>query len=150
MRNLFDAGDVEAITVRIERLRPENERQWGTLTAAQALAHCSRSLQMATGELRPARKLVGRMLGSLIKAKVVGDDAPMRRNAPTIKELVVPEELELAAEQQRLIGLLEGFLAAGPEGCTAHPHPFFGSMTPGEWAILMYKHVDHHLRQFGA
>jgi len=35
-------------------------------------------------------------------------------------------------------------------GCVAHPHSFFGRMTPDEWAVLMYKHVDHHLRQFGA
>ena len=42
------------------------------------------------------------------------------------------------------------FAEAGPAGCTTHPHSFFGRMTPNEWAVLMYKHVDHHLRQFGA
>jgi len=38
---------------------------------------------------------------------------------------------------------------AGPAGCTKHPHSFFGKLTPEEWAILSYKHLDHHLRQFG-
>jgi hypothetical protein len=46
--------------------------------------------------------------------------------------------------------LIDRFAAAGPQGCTTHPHAFFGSLTPDEWAILMYKHLDHHLRQFGA
>ena len=45
--------------------------------------------------------------------------------------------------------LIDRFAAAGPKGCTTHPHSFFGPLTPDEWAILMYKHLDHHLRQFG-
>jgi hypothetical protein len=62
----------------------------------------------------------------------------------------VPNEPDFAAEQARLIGLLNNFAAAGPQCCTSHPHAFFGRLAPHEWAILMYKHVDHHLRQFGA
>ncbi len=45
--------------------------------------------------------------------------------------------------------LIDRFATAGREGCTSHPHSFFGRLTPDEWAILMYKHLDHHLRQFG-
>jgi LPS sulfotransferase NodH len=45
--------------------------------------------------------------------------------------------------------LIERFAAAGLAGCTMHPHSFFGRLTPQEWAVLMYKHLDHHLRQFG-
>ncbi len=53
-------------------------------------------------------------------------------------------------EQHRLSALIDRFAAAGPAGCTTHPHTFFGPLTPQEWAALMYKHLDHHLRQFGA
>jgi hypothetical protein len=56
----------------------------------------------------------------------------------------------MEAERSRLRGLIDRFAAAGPSGCTTHPHTFFGPLTPDEWAELMYKHVDHHLRQFGA
>jgi Protein of unknown function (DUF1569) len=42
------------------------------------------------------------------------------------------------------------FAKGGAEGCTKHPHNFFGKLTPLEWATGMYKHLDHHLRQFGA
>ncbi len=45
--------------------------------------------------------------------------------------------------------LIDKFAAGGAAGCTKNPHSFFGKMTPEEWAILMYKHLDHHLRQFG-
>jgi LPS sulfotransferase NodH len=73
----------------------------------------------------------------------------MGRNAPTAKSLVVADERDLGKECQRLSTLVERFAAGGPQGCTKHPHTFFGRMTPEEWAKLMYKHVDHHLRQFG-
>jgi transposase InsO family protein len=74
----------------------------------------------------------------------------MRRNSPTQKSLVVADDRDLKMEQQRLSGLIDRFAAAGPHGCTKHPHSFFGHLTPQEWALLQYKHLDHHLRQFGA
>ena len=150
MKNLFEPNDLETLRARIVQLRPDSDRQWGTMTVAQALAHCSLGVQTATGELRPPRKLIGRILGPLIKPKVVGDDEPMRRNSPTVKGLVVLHEPDFSTEQLRLIASLEQFSASGPKGCTSHPHAFFGRLAPDEWAILMYKHIDHHLRQFGA
>jgi hypothetical protein len=149
MKNLFNPEDIAALNARISQLRPNSERQWGKMSVAQALAHCSIGMQIATGELRPPRKLIGRILGPLIKPKVVQDDEPMRRNSPTIPALIVPNQPDFAAEQARLTHLLDQFFAAGPRGCTSHPHAFFGIMTPKEWAILTYKHIDHHLRQFG-
>jgi len=149
MKNLFDADDLKALKTRITLLRRDSPSHWGTLTVAQALAHCALGMQMATGELRPPRKLIGRIFGPLIKPKVVRDDEPMRRNSPTIPETMAKHDPDFAAEQARLITLLDQFFAAGPQACTSHPHAFFGVMTPDEWAILTYKHVDHHLRQFG-
>jgi hypothetical protein len=149
MKNLFDPNDLESLKARIAQLQPGSVRQWGTMTAAQALAHCSLGMQMATDEFRPRRMLIGRILGPLVKPKVLRDDAPMRRNAPTMIEIIVRTEPDFAAEQVRLVGLLDQFSTAGPNGCTSHPHVFFGPLTPDEWAILTYKHVDHHLRQFG-
>ena len=150
MKNLFEPDDLQSLKARIAQLRPNSARQWGSMTVAQALAHCSLGVQTATGELRPPRKLIGRLLGPLIKPKVVGDDHPMRRNSPTVPETIVLNEPDFATEQARLIESLNQFSAAGPKGCTSHPHAFFGRLTPDEWAILMHKHIDHHLRQFGA
>jgi hypothetical protein len=73
----------------------------------------------------------------------------MRRNSPTIEGLIVKDKRNLEIERKRLFELVSRFVAAGSNGCTAHPHSFFGRLTPDEWAILMYKHLDHHLRQFG-
>jgi hypothetical protein len=150
MKNLFEAVAVEEVKQRLAQLRPESERLWGTMNAAQAVAHCSAGLELAAGDRKPPRALMGRIMGRIIKPMALGNDEPMRRNSPTVKDLVVQDERELGTERERLSGLIDRFAAAGPKGCTTHPHSFFGRLTPEEWATLMYKHLDHHLRQFGA
>jgi hypothetical protein len=105
---------------------------------------------MATGDLKPPRVFIGRLLGRVVKPLALGNDAPMKRNAPTAPELVVAGQPDLDAERAKLAAIVNRFAAAGPAGCTTFPHAFFGPLTPGEWAVLTYKHLDHHLRQFGA
>jgi hypothetical protein len=149
MKNLFDVALAHQIKQRIDRLRIDSERQWGTMTVAQTMSHCGSGLEMALGEIRPPRALIGRLIGSAIKPKVVGNDEEFRRNSGTVHELIVSGERNLDAERVRLCSLIDRFVSGGPSVCTTHPHPFFGPLTPGEWAVLMYKHLDHHLRQFG-
>lgn len=150
MINLYDAVTAELVKERIGRLGPQSERQWGSMTAPQMLEHCSRSMEWALNERIPDRAYLIRIVGMLVKPMVFKDDAPFRKNSPTAKSLIVSEERDLTTEQARLTGLIDRFVANGPARCTRNPHSFFGRLTPDEWAVLMYKHVDHHLRQFGA
>ncbi len=150
MESLFESGCVDEVQRRLSLLRPDQPRQWGTMSPAQMLAHCSLGLEMAAGEIRPPRALIGRILGPVIKPMALREGEPMRRNSPTSKELVINDVRNFETERERLSALISRFAAAGQVGCTSHPHAFFGSLTPDEWAILMYKHLDHHLRQFGA
>jgi hypothetical protein len=149
MKNLFEAATAQEVKARIRQLRPDSERQWGTMSVAQAVTHCAVGLEIVTGERVPSKiALPFRILGKIIKPMALGNDVPMRRNAPTAKEFLVEDHQDLESEQKRLCTLIDRFATRGPEGCTRHPHSFFGKLTPGEWAELMYKHLDHHLRQF--
>lgn len=151
MKTLFEPACAQEVKQRLSALSSGHQRQWGKMNAAQMLAYCSLGLEMASGEIRPPRALVGRILGPVIKPMALRDEEPMRRNSPTAKELVViGDEWDFETEQKRLSELIDRFAAAGAAGCTAHPHAFFCSLTSDEWAVLMYKHLDHHLRQFGA
>ena len=94
--------------------------------------------------------MIGRLIGGVIKPKALGDDAPLRRNVPTIKELVMLDERNLNKERGQLLIIIDRFAAGGRAGCTSHPHSFFGRLAQEEWALLMCKHLDHYLRQFGA
>ena len=150
MKHLFDAARVEEVQARMAQLRSESAALWGTMNPAQALAHCALGLEWAVGDRIPPRMWLGRIMGRMVKPMVLGNDTPMRRNSPTAKDLVVQDARDLSTERERLRSLIDRFAAAGPAGCTTHPHSFFGRLTPEEWAILSYKHLDHHLRQFGA
>jgi hypothetical protein len=150
MKNLFDATVANQVQTRLGQLEPQSERCWGKMSAAQMLAHCSVSMQWAVGELAPEKgALAARLMGRLVKPMVFRNDDPLRKNSPTAKSLIVAGERDFGKERDRLAGLIDKFAAGGEAGCTRNPHIFFGKMTPEEWAILMYKHLDHHLRQFG-
>ena len=149
MKNLFDATVVNEVKARLGKLEPPSERQWGRMTLPQMLAHCSASMRWAVGDVVPEKApLPLRMVGRLVKPMVFRNEDPLRRNSPTAKSLIVTDERDLGKERERLSGLIDRFVAGGPAGCTKNPHSFFGKMTPEQWAILMYKHLDHHLRQF--
>lgn len=149
MNSLFQVGAAEEIERRIAALQPDSPRLWGAMNAAQMVAHCSAGLELASGDRRPPRALMGRIIGWVIKPMVLRNDEPMRRNSPTVEGLIVKDQRNLEIERKRLLGLVKRFVTAGSNGCTTHPHSFFGPLTPDEWGILMYKHLDHHLRQFG-
>ncbi len=149
MKSLFEPQAVVAVKDRLARLRPDAQRQWGKMTVAQMVSHCATSMELATGDLKPPRVFIGRILGPLVKPLALGNDRPMQRNSPTSPELIVRDERDFAGERARLNALIDRFVEGGREECTTHPHSFFGRLTPDEWAELMYKHLDHHLRQFG-
>jgi hypothetical protein len=148
MKNLFEPIAVNEIKERMAHLRRDSERQWGKMDPAQMLAHCSAWMEMASGLKSPPRSLIGRVFGRVAKATVLNEE-PIRRNMPTEKSLIVSDEREFEVERHRLLEWTDRFAAGGPSKCTKHPHSFFGPMTPTEWATMAYKHMDHHLRQFG-
>jgi hypothetical protein len=149
MKNLYEPATSREIKDRIAQLQTGSPAQWGKMNVEQAVAHCAASMEWAVGDRIPPKMFFPSLLGRAIKGKVLGNDAPIRRNSPTSPDLLVADQRELDFERQRLIALIDRFVAAGPAGCTTHPHSFFAKLTPEEWAILTYKHLDHHLRQFG-
>jgi hypothetical protein len=149
MKNLFERKAVEEIISRIDKLQPASQRQWGKMDAAQMMAHCSAALDMASGRLNLPRAFIGRLLGPFVKP-IYTNEKPFSRNNPTAKELVCSNERDFLREQRQLREKIRKFHEGGEAQCTRHPHPFFGALTPQEWSRGMYKHLDHHLRQFGA
>jgi Protein of unknown function (DUF1569) len=148
MKSLFERSAADEIVSRIEQLHPTTARQWGKMDAAQMLAHCSQAMEMALGKTQPKWSLLGRLIGPRVRHHL-SSDKPMPRNSPTSKELKISDARDFRRERERLIACVRQFHEGGDGGCTTHPHPFFGPLTPGEWGKGMYKHLDHHLRQFG-
>lgn len=149
MKNLFELETVDEVLGRINRLQPTNQRQWGKMDVSQMMAHCSAAFDMAAGRMIPPRMFIGRVLGPFFKS-VYTNEKPFSRNSPTAAQLLIPDQRDFAREQERLKTCVRQFQEGGEAQCTRHPHPFFGALTPPEWSRGMYKHLDHHLRQFGA
>jgi hypothetical protein len=151
MKDLFDRTLADDIKQRIMLLHPESQRRWGNMTLAQTLAHCTSGVQMATGVINAKRaSFPANVIGLVIKPLVFGDDKPMRRNSPSPELFSLdPTQCDFERERTQLIATIDSFANKGATCCSLHPHPFFGPLKPQQWAILMYKHVDHHLRQFG-
>jgi hypothetical protein len=148
--SLFAPQGLAAFTERVRALRPDAARVWGKMDVAQMCAHLRVPFAVASGERSLPRTLIGRILGGYAKRKFVLGDAPFGRGLPTDKSFVVPDARDFERERSALLGAVEAFGRAGPAGLTKAPHPFFGELTPEGWDRLMAKHLDHHLRQFGA
>ena len=149
VKNLFERETVDEVVSRVDSLQPASARQWGKMDAAQMMAHCSAALDMAAGRLNLPRIFIGRVIGPFVKP-IFTNEKPFSKNNPTDKKLVFLDQRDFAREQEQLKAKLRQFYEDGEARCTQHPHPFFGSFTPQEWSRGMYKHLDHHLRQFGA
>jgi hypothetical protein len=131
---------------RIEVIQPDAKPQWGKLNVAQMLAHCNRSVEISLGLITPPSE-TNWFMRWIVKPYVVGK-RPFSKNSPTAKALVIREEKDFNTEKQKLIQNLK---AAKERGVNAawSPSVGFGPMTGEEWGRLHYKHVDHHLMQFG-
>ncbi|MBZ5682713.1 MAG: DUF1569 domain-containing protein [Acidobacteriia bacterium] len=148
MKNLFQPDAVDEVISRIDRLQPTTQRQWGKMDVAQMMAHCSATLDTASGRLVLPRLFIGRVLGPFVRP-IFTNDKPFSRNSPTDKKFVIADQRDFSREQEQLKLRIRQFQQGGEAGCTKHPHSFFGPLKPQEWATGMYKHLDHHLRQFG-
>lgn len=148
MKSIFDKAVFEEVIARVEKLTPTTSRLWGTMNVSQMLGHCAEGVKMGNGELNLKRSLPGYVFGRAMKSMYT-NEKPFRHNIPTESNLLVKYDPKFDREKERFLALITRFHQKGEAGVTKHPHPFFGKLTPEEWGIGMYKHTDHHLRQFG-
>jgi hypothetical protein len=148
MKTIFDKNTYEEINKRLNVLSSESKAQWGVMNASQMLAHCCEGLKIATGEVKRPRIFIGRILGPLFKNDFL-NDKPMKKNSPTDAAFIIKDERDFNTEKERLTDAIHKFHQGGEKNATTHPHFFFGNLTPKEYGVLVYKHLDHHLKQFG-
>ncbi len=149
MKNIHTPEVLNELITRINTLTPNSQRQWGKMDVAQMMAHCSAAIEANLGEGAGKQGLLGRIFGKMAKKSVVSEE-PFKQGLPTDKSFVIIGAKEFQEEKQRLTTMLSRLSATAPANLAKNPHPFFGKMTESEWNSLNYKHMDHHLRQFGA
>lgn len=148
MNSLFDPVQSDDIIGRINKLSPSSVPLWGKMNVSQMLAHCQRPLEVAMGEHQLKRNLFGILFGKMAKKTLVSDK-PYKRGLPTAPSFIIKDDRDFEKEKSRLVQLISRFSSGGKSVLTPHPHPFFGPMTVEEWDKSQWKHLDHHLQQFG-
>jgi hypothetical protein len=148
MSTLADPKVRAACRDRIQRLQPNASAKWGRMTAGQMVCHLNDSFRVGMGEkyASPATSVLQRTF-----VKWVALRAPVRwpPGVPTRPEIeqgrggTPPSEWE--SDRAELLALLDAFANSDTFG----KHPTFGKMSQRDWLTWGYRHVDHHLRQFG-
>ena len=147
MGSILNESDRTALMNRMHSLTASSTAQWGKMNVGEMLRHLRLSAQMATGELAVAS--VNKRPFQMFPLKhLLLYALPFPKGAPTATELYPDGAESFDEERALLLNLLEQ-IAVGPKEGTGPSHPLFGSMSRREWGVVTYKHVDHHLKQFG-
>jgi hypothetical protein len=149
MKNLFDKPVYDEIIGRMGTLRLQSQRKWGKMDVAQMLAHCIEAFRVPLSDKPMRRMLIGRLLGWAIKTKLYSDD-PWKQNLPTSSQFIIKGSRDFEREKKELVSMIDDFYTRGPQNAGKFAHPMFGKFTKEQWGMAMYKHLNHHLAQFGA
>ena len=148
MKTVFDKATREELINRINSLNEHSTAQWGKMNIYQMLKHCTIAEEMYLGKVQYKRSLLGRLFGKMALKSMLKDETPMSRNAPTSAHFIVNESTgNVPAQKQQWITLIQAYENFSAPGID---HWFFGKMTKDQVGLFVYKHTDHHLRQFGS
>lgn len=148
MKNIFEPETYQEIKSRINQLNPQTARKWGKMDVAQMMAHCSAAFEVGLGDRDLKRGILGFLFGGLARKQYVYS-TNYKHNQPTDPTFVVRDQRNFDQEKGRLLEMIDRLHKGGEKVITKAPHPFFGKLTPMEWAQLAYNHMNHHLNQFG-
>ncbi len=149
MKNIFDFKETKTIIERLNKLDAYAKPQWGKMSVDQMLAHCNVTYEMIYEPKQvkpnPFKKW---MLKAIVKPYVVGEK-PYKKNSRTAPEFVISDFKNFEQEKQRLTDYIKKTQSLGSAYFDNKNSHSFGKLTSEEWNNLFYKHLDHHLMQFG-
>lgn len=146
IKNLFDVTVKQDIINRINKLTPQTQRLWGKMDVAQMLAHVQLPIRIAFGTHQPKGSFLLRLIGPLFKSKL-WDEKPYKHSLPTDPTFIMTGNTKnFEKEKESLLNLINSFTEKNLIG---EQHPVFGKLTKENWSKATWKHLDHHLKQFG-
>jgi len=148
MKTIFDKEPHDELQERLAKLEMDSERQWGKMKPSQMMEHVARALDMAMGKKPVKQMFVGKALSWLFRKEFLGEQ-PFQPNRPTGKAFIITDDPDFEPTRTKLSALITEFHGLGESGTDGNIHGFFGRLTGKQWGETQYKHVDHHLRQFG-
>jgi hypothetical protein len=149
MNSVFNLDDLNEIKGRINNLNSESLPQWGKMNAAAMLAHCSVTYEMIYTKKHPKPNFVLRFILTSFVKKAVVSPKPYPKNSKTAPAFLITDSRDFDREKEILFHWLDKVYSDGRESFEGRESHSFGKLSTEEWDRMMYKHLDHHLNQFG-
>ena len=150
MNNVFNQADTAEIIKRINKLEPNTQPLWGKMNASQMLAHCNVSYEMVYDNIHPKPNMILKfILKKFIKNKVV-TDTPYPKSSNTAPQFIIKDVRDFQNEKVRLENYITKTQQLGESYFDGKESDSFGALNKSEWNNMFYKHLNHHLTQFGA
>ena len=130
---------------RINSLSEASTAKWGKMNVSQMMKHCAQWDEMALGKTHYKQSFIGKLFGKMA-LKDMMKDAPVKKNMPTVPSFKITEPRNFAVEKKNWLALLDEYKHYSGDGFL---HPFFGHITKEQMGQMAYKHINHHLQQFG-
>lgn len=151
MASIFTPARHAELVQRLDRLTPDHTRRWGRMSPHQAICHLSDSFKAILGD-RPLRSRKPDLTRFLLRIYAFTLPLPWPKGAPTSAAVDAEQggtpPTDFDKDVEELKELLRRFVATDGRGLA--PHYAWGGLTRGEWGRYGFRHVDHHLSQFGA
>ena len=148
--NIFSRNVSDDVIRRINTLSPQTQANWGKMTVDQMLAHVNVSYEMAFEDKHPKPNFFMRLILKSFVKKIVTNETPYKRNSQTAPAFLIRDVRNFELEKSRLIGFINKTQKLGEAHFDGKESLSFGALTKTEWNNMFYKHLDHHLTQFGA
>jgi hypothetical protein len=147
--NIFSKEVTDSIIQRINQIQPHSQPLWGTMSASKMMTHCCVIYEYTfeKSELRQNPIMVF-VLRTFLK-KLVTNEVPYKKNSQTAPQFIIKDEKDFEREKNRLIQYIQKVQELGENHFDGKYYYSFGNMTKTEWNNMFYKHLDHHLKQFG-
>lgn len=143
-KNLYDPAVLEEVLERMSKISADTKPEWGQMDAAQMLAHCAEGQDVYNG--KPLKiPFWMRLLRPVMRPMLLAEKE-FTRNAPTIDQFRITDPEDFDRQRERLINSLRTMHALGKR---TMKHPLLGQLSSEDIGWITYKHLDHHLRQFG-
>lgn len=149
VQNIFDKDVQHSLVERLNKLNFNTRNQWGKMNAAQMLTHINVMWDLGlTDKYKRPSAFVRFMLRNLVKDKLI-NEKPYKKNSRTAPEMIIKHQPNFLEEKQKVLDSLNQVFENGSSFFNQREHPSFGKLSSKEWSNLFYKHIDHHLMQFG-
>ncbi len=148
--NIFTTEVTNAVIQRFETLTPTTQALWGKMNVAQMVAHCNVTYEMMYENIHPKPNAILKFILKLLVKKKVVDEITYSKDSRTAPQFVIKVEKDFHKEKERLIQYIKKTQELGENYFDGRESHSFGILSKDEWNNMMYKHLDHHLRQFGA